>query len=324
MNTTSSAGPRARGLSASLLTFTATAALLLGTPSAWSQTLYVGSYNNPTVDKIDSTGAVSLFATLPTGSNPIYGLAFDSGGTLYTTACAYANQNNNMINKITPGGAVSTFLALPYGSNPLGLAFDGSGNLYVAINGNPTNNTIDKITPAGAVSTFATLGSSYNPVGLAFDTGGNLYVSGNNGNYSNSTIDKIAPGGAVSTFAHMPGSSGPGGLAFDSSGNLFVADAFDLVRKITPGGTVSTFATLSTSAIGMAIDGNNNLYVSEQTAGQIIQITPAGAMSTFATGLSQPDLLVLAPTPEPGSATLAVLGGLGLLLRRRRERVVRA
>ena len=77
-------------------------------------------------------------------------------------------------------------------SGPAGLAFDSSGNLYVA---NHSNDTISKVTPSGSVSTFASVGLS-GPDGLAFDASGNLYVA----NYSNDTVSKMTPSGSVSTF----------------------------------------------------------------------------------------------------------------------------
>ena len=70
------------------------------------------------------------------------------------------------MNKITPGGVVSTFATGLNG--PTGLAFDSSGNLYVANYDNGSGTTISKITPGGTVSTFATgLNGSE---GLAFDS----------------------------------------------------------------------------------------------------------------------------------------------------------
>jgi len=97
---------------------------------------------------------------------------------------------------------------------PAGLAFDGSGNLYAA---NQGNGMISEITPGGVVTTFAS-GLSY-PVGLSFDGSGNLYAS----NSYNGMISEITPGGVVTTFAS--GLSYPVGLAFDGSGNLYVAQS---------------------------------------------------------------------------------------------------
>ena len=159
--TTSNPVPLLRGLFTSLLAIAA----FFGAPAALlAQTLYVSTDGGP-IDKVDSTGAVSLFATMPGGSAP-QGLAFDGSGNLYA-ANVYANQ----ISKITPGGAVSFFATV---STPGGLAFDGNGNLYAA---DFVDGQIDIITPAGAVSLFATLPGGSFPTGLAFDSSGNLYAA---------------------------------------------------------------------------------------------------------------------------------------------------
>ena len=55
---------------------------------------------------------------------------------------------------------------------PVGIAFDTSGNLYVA---NINNNTISKVASDGNVSEFA-FGLT-GPYGLAFDTSDNLYIT---------------------------------------------------------------------------------------------------------------------------------------------------
>ena len=90
-------------------------------------------------------------------------------------------------------------------NRPSRLAFDTSGNLYVA---NTLSNTIYKITPDGNVSTFA---SGLNgPMGLAFDNSCNLYVANN----SDDTISKITPEGSVSPFVSST-LNGPMDLAFE-------------------------------------------------------------------------------------------------------------
>ena len=71
-------------------------------------------------------------------------------------------------------------------NGPWGVAFDTSGNLYVANSGS-VSSTVSKVTPAGVVSTFA---SGFNhPMGLAFDTSGNLYVANQGAN----TVSKVTP-----------------------------------------------------------------------------------------------------------------------------------
>jgi DNA-binding beta-propeller fold protein YncE len=127
---------------------------------------------------------------------------------------------------------------------PTSLAFDSSGNLYVANQWNGTQaGTISKITPSGSVTlTWATVG--YNPNALAFDSSGNLYVAneGDSGDGGGS-ISKITSGGSVSTFAS--GLCSPYALVFaTSTGNLYVAnddqaEGCDTISKITSGGTLT-------------------------------------------------------------------------------------
>jgi len=64
-----------------------------------------------------------------------------------------------------------------------GLAFDASGNLYIASN---NTDTIEEVTPQGVASVFASNGNPgnptnpeglYNPIGLTFDSSGDLFVA---------------------------------------------------------------------------------------------------------------------------------------------------
>src|SRR5260370_39715880 len=60
----------------------------------------------------------------------------------------YVSSGSQSIVQVSSAGVVSPFATLPANSNPLGLAFDGSGNLYEAdFNG---SNHINKITPGGS------------------------------------------------------------------------------------------------------------------------------------------------------------------------------
>lgn len=88
----------------------------------------------------------------------------------------------------------------------------------------------------------------------------------------------------------------PADMESDSQGNLYVADIENLViRKITPDGTVSTFAGSGqfghTDGVGtnaefssvwdLAIDSDDNLYVSGAEAPVIRKITPEGVVTTL-------------------------------------------
>jgi sugar lactone lactonase YvrE len=157
-----------------------------------SGNLYVAEDYGAGVERFDTNGVSSLFATFP--GAPV-GLAFDAAGNLYVSDYYFST-----IWKIDTNANPTKF-ATP-GNNPYGMAFDNSGNLYVALHG---NGEIVKYTPPSTNETLvASLGSSTQPVGLAFDPDGNLYVS----EYAANTIVKIDPQTNVTVFASK-GLNGP-------------------------------------------------------------------------------------------------------------------
>ena len=196
-------------------------------------------------------------------------LAIDAAGTLYV-----ADAGNSVIRKVTAAGTVSTLAGTPgvFGGadgtgagarfqTPSSVAVGADGTVYVADTG---NSTIRAITPAGEVDTLAGRPGAHGsadgtggdarfsgPIGVAVDGAGNVFVS----DTSNATIRKIAAGGVVTTLAGRPGMAGntdgtgaaarfarPGGMAIDGDGNLYVSDNDTLIRKVTPGGVVTTLA----------------------------------------------------------------------------------
>ena len=87
-------------------------------------------------------------------------------------------------------------------------------------------------------------------------------------------------------------------VAVDSSGTVFVADTYNnTIRKITAGGVVTTLAGLAGSSgsvdgvgsvarfsqpSGIAVDGNDNLYVADTDNNIVRKITAAGVVTTIA------------------------------------------
>jgi hypothetical protein len=219
----------------------------------------------------------------------------------------------------TPTGTPST-IALGL-DKPRGLAFDNSGNLFVATNTfngdlGVFQGTILKITPGATVSTFATgFPDNFFLSGLATDSAGNVFVMANNENDPNfaSIIYEVPPGATVSPSPfglqsdciQSDGSncSIPGqgvGLAFDSSGNLYAADAvFQTIYKFTPDRHifVGPAAFASEAPAGLAFDSSGNFFVStfanSANPGDdaIFKFTPNGTETwpetTFATGLNE-------------------------------------
>ena len=293
--------------------------------------LYIADVGNNVIRKMDTAGLVSTFAgiggvkgstngfdSLATFNKP-FGVATDAAGNVYV-----ADAGNNLIRMGSTADMVSTFAGTGIAgssdvadsvtfNSPLGVAVDGSGNVYVA---DYENNLIRKITQAGIVSTLAGSGAkgaddgldtaaTFNlPEAVAVDAAGNVYVADN----GNDLIRKITPAGQVSTFAGSgqtgksdgPGTSAsfnsPFGIAVDAAGNVYVADSGNnLIRKITPDGTVTTIAgsgsrgandgtgkaaSFNTPA-GIAVDKSGNIYVADENNNLIRKITSAGSVATI-------------------------------------------
>jgi len=227
----------------------------------------------------DGSGLSALF------NNP-QGLAVDNNNNIYVS-----DSFNNYIREISPAGTTSTLAGsrvIGYADGPAaaaafyapyGLVVDANGNTYAADFG---NNVIRKITPAGIVSTYAGSGQA------GYQNG-----SATSGQLKNST-DSLA------IF------NNPEGLAIDAAGNIYVADrGNNVIRKISPAGRVVTVAGTRTAGdvdatgeyasfnnpSGLAVDGQGNLYVSDQGNSAIRKITPAGVTTTIAGGPLQPTVI---------------------------------
>ncbi len=219
------------------------------------------------------------------GTNALFSdpaaMVADAAGNLFV-----ADSGNHAVRKVSAAGVVTTIAgqlgvsgsggatgAQAKFNRPCGIAMDRTGNLFVSDTG---NHTIRKITPAGGVSTIAgSVGQSdfangsgttarfSSPLGLAVATNGTLYVA-DSGNH---VIRVISPGGTVSTLAGSPenwgsedgvGSAarfnGPVGIALDEQGNLLVSDANNhTIRRVTADGVVTTWA--GTPGLDGCVDG---------------------------------------------------------------------
>jgi sugar lactone lactonase YvrE len=198
---------------------------------------------------------------------------------------------------------------------PAGVAVDSSGNVYVA---DYMNNAVKEILAVNgsipASPTIRTLGSGFShPIAVAVDGNGDVYVA-DNGNQEFKEI--LAVNGSIPaspTIVILGSSSDPGGIAVDSQGNVYVVAATPVVigslgsESIRAGVSMGSLAIPSLSAgsvyeilavngsiptsptirvltssfpypIGVAVDGNGNVYVAGGCAEAQVSSAPCGGV----------------------------------------------
>ena len=138
----------------------------------------------------------------------------------------------------------------------------------------------------------ATATDMIGPHGLAVSQDGDVYVA-------DGGRIRIVHAGAVTTVAgrNVPGVSGDAGqarqarlalgsglvgLAVDRDGNIFLTDTGNnRILKVTPGGTISKVMT-AIEPRGIAIDEQGDIYVAETGANQVKKLDLSGELSTVA------------------------------------------
>jgi DNA-binding beta-propeller fold protein YncE len=131
-------------------------------------------------------------------------------------------------------------------SAPQGIAVDKSGNVFVADNTNSRIRRIDATT--GIITTFTNSNIS-NPNGMAFDSKGNLWVAENGNNGQVIRIQQDSKGAVTSTV--IAGTNVTGTYGGDGQ---------------------YAFNTFLNSPAGVAIDGNDNVYVADTSNNRIRMI----------------------------------------------------
>ena len=159
------------------------------------------------------------------------------------------------------GAATSALLRAP-----LGIAFDGSGNLYIADTGNnrvrevyASNGTINTIAGNGTASTTGDGGLGVNatinqPAAVAVDASGNVYIAERSGDVvrevtTNGLINTVAGTGIAGSptsetgVALQQSLNLPQGLMLDAGGGLLIADSGNnRIRRLTKDGAITTVA----------------------------------------------------------------------------------
>jgi len=277
-----------------------------------------------TANKVNQGGDPAASGSL----NGPGGLAFDSSGNLWV-----ADSANNRVLKYPPAnlvtnGHATVALGQPDMSSntannggisattlngPVGLAFDSSGNLWVA---DTSNNRVLKYPPASlathgaatvelgqtAADGFTTnnvndgglsANSLNNPVGLAFDSSGNLWVADQT---NNRVLEYQKPGGG-----------------FTSSNNGMAATVVlgqpDFFSSAANQGSITSSETTLSTPTALSFDSSGNLWVADTSNNRVLKYPPAnlatGGAATVEFG--QPDLL--SNTANNGGVSATTLNG---------------
>ncbi|HEX4168708.1 MAG TPA: choice-of-anchor D domain-containing protein, partial [Bryobacteraceae bacterium] len=245
--------------------------LLYGTGLGPQLTLYPG-----VISTVAGTGGSSGYVgdgglALAAYMNNPQGIAIDNAGNLYI-----ADSINQVVRQVSAAtGRISTVAGIILNpgytgdgglavkaklSNPVAVALDGSGNLYIADQGNNVIRKVNAVT--GLIVTVAGGG-----------TGGG-------------TADGLGDGGPA-TNAIL---SGPNDVAIDGAGNLFIADSFNgLIRRVDAASGIITVAlgTGLQDPTGVAVDPAGNLYIADTNNSVVRRMDTSGKVTVVAgTGVS--------------------------------------
>jgi uncharacterized protein (TIGR03437 family) len=268
------------------------------------------------------------------GSAPMAVLHAPAGLALSNGSLDIADQGNHRVRQVTADGSIFTvagngtpsysgdgLAAVSAGlDGPTGLAFDPSGNLYIA---DTENSRVRRVDPSGVVTTFAgngivsgfggegdpaTLTPLDAPQGVVPDLAGNVYISDTNHNRviqvdTAGNMHTVAGDGTAGNTAGSGTSLGevynPSGLAMDGAGNLYIADTQNQrIQMLTPGGTISTIVGTGASGFSgdggaalaaelnvpsaVAVDSVGNLYVADTGNNRVRMVTTDGNIATIA------------------------------------------
>ena len=199
-----------------------------------------------------------------------YGLAFDASGALWVsglnsdTVVKYAQE------QLVASGAPSPQVVVRNASAdlvaPAGLAFDGSGALWVA---NLSGASAVKYSPAQlassgsptpAVKISANAGSLQGPLGLAFDRHGHLWVAAAFGQrVVRYDAEQLLVSGSPAPSVTVTGFAQAKGIAFDHAGDLWVNAILapaerSLVRIADPDSLPTTSVVTASTAVRLGVE----------------------------------------------------------------------
>jgi streptogramin lyase len=270
-----------------------------------SNNIWVTNYSSNVVQEFNSSGSqISSFSsTTPQG-------IYVAGGATSTTTLWVADGSNDRMQQFNLSGSyLSQFGAPGTGQfmSPYGTAVDTGGNVFVV---DASLNRVQEFNSSGSyVTQFGSLGSGngqFNDAqGIATDSSNDIWVTDS----GNSRVEEFNSAGSfIKTF----GSSGPGngqfagpfGLAVDTGGNVWVADELNnRVEKLNSSGSfllgigsgyqgaAGSIGTTGTGngqfnyPIGVTIDTNGNVWVSDSNNDRVQEFNSSGSyLGRFGSG----------------------------------------
>lgn len=248
--------------------------------------------------------AVCALTTGQAWAHPAWGIVVDRDNQIYFS-------DLETIWKIDAQGKLSVFRAGVSGRHTHELAMDESGNLY----GDELtyesatqiyHSAIWKMLPAGNFA-YVLAPTSSPPKGMSLwrDRDGNMYSASWKSNSEHETlILKRTPDGKVAALFGSKETADKfrqvilysvGGMAFGGDGSLYVADGAN-IRKVTMNGAVTTLdynlapdnssdssagKSTVTRLLGIAVDGQDNVFAADNDNRRVLKITPDGKAVTL-------------------------------------------
>jgi RHS repeat-associated protein len=286
--------------------------------------LFISDYENFRIRKVDRNGIITTVAGNGaqgySGDNGpatqaridhANGIEVDASGSLFI-----ADTHSNRVRRVDPSGIITTVAGTGtagYSGNggrataaainqPVGVAFDGSANMYIVEFG---SHAVRKVSPAGIISAVAGTGSAgysgdggpatqaklYYPFGVEADGEGNLIIF----DTYNCRVRRVDRNGIITTITGnstygYSGDGGPAGQAqigyiqggaIDPVGNVHLADIYyHRIRKIA---LSPAFASSVASGETAFFDKNGLGYVLSSAGKHVgtVDLSTGVALTTF-------------------------------------------
>jgi sugar lactone lactonase YvrE len=293
--------------------------------------LFVSDFNNDVVDHYNSTGSLVNFSSI---IQPM-GVALGPDGNLYAATDADDGFGNGAsIVEFNPntGARIGTFTSHVADNSlnvPGGIAFDSSGNLYVA---DLQSKILVYGSSGGAHASLLTDVNLNAPASLAFDSSGVLYAADEN----NGSIVKYNAG--VFSVLTTPGNpiNVPDDVVVGTDGNLYVLDIsgtsggiYRVNRSTGAAVEIVNYATSPFFANNLAIGPGGDLFVSgidgNSGDGEILDYglngSGGGVYLDLGSG-TDPTYMAFSAVPEPSLVALLTVAGAALVVYGSRRRFV--